>query len=204
VDSYNKMGISSNTTVYKNGKLYCSTSNFLKDTDYFYCLDLVSGKVLWVNKVNAQASKKPIILNDVIYYITYLGDSYAYDTLGNKIWQNNFPHSLKDFTFNPINHNLFESDVLLGFYEYDKTNGKQINFTRPCDTCIVWMTLPVFIDHNMYFAVSDSSNEAKAKPEIPFNSVICQDYTTKKLFGQNHTPMYTIWLLKMVIFILGL
>jgi len=182
VSNYDQLQINKATITFKNDRLYCSTIfNAGSNSEFFYCFDLISGRVLWVNKVRTWADYHPIVLDDVIYYTTYLGDRYAYDFIGNQKWskQGALGFSFKSQTYNTINHNLIMSDVINGFYEFDKKTGDKISFTAPCDSCIAKITLPVFINKYMYFATYSDTIDRPGRKGIPYNSLICQDYISK-------------------------
>jgi outer membrane protein assembly factor BamB len=174
------------TFFYKNDKLYGSTIGS-GQPNYFYCFDLISGKVLWANEVSEHSSFNPIVLNDIIYYVTYTGQRYAYDTLGNELWQRDFSNqrdvtiSLSDITFNPINHNLILTDVIGGFYELNKENGDKVFHTEPSDSAMVVVHKPVFIGNNIYHSNDCYKSYKKLPPLFDYNSIVCQDYYTKKI-----------------------
>lgn len=185
---FNNSGLSTGTFVYKNDKLYGNTIEIASMLDnYFYCFDLLTGKVLWAKEVSGHSSYNPIVLDDIIYYVTYTGDRYAYDTLGNELWQRNFSNqpdvelSLKDITFNPINHNLIVTNVLGGFYELDKKNGNKVSCTIPSDSAMIDLPKPVFSGNNIYYTNKCHSSDKKLPPLFNYNSIICQDYFTKKI-----------------------
>lgn len=159
VNRYHDMHISSSTIVYKDNKLYCSTMNTSNNSETFYCLDLESGKVLWKNKVSSHSSYPPIVLDDVIYYVSYLADRYAFDNSGKEIWHKNTdPQNLiaGNFTFNAVNHDLIVSDIDNGFYQFDKVTGN----LKPAPIIDGWKRtsfLPVYNSKYMYYMVSPDS-----------------------------------------------
>jgi len=184
VGCYNELNINEVSTAFRNNKLYCGTYGFgiYSDSTMFYCLDLLTGKVLSATNVSATADCNTIVLNDVVYYTTYLGDMYSFDTFGNQKWHNhvgpNF--SFKSQTYNTINHNLIVSDVLNGFYEFNKKTGAKVSFTSPCDTCETETSLPVFTDKYIYFANHVDTIERPHHTNIQYNALVCQDYKTRK------------------------
>ena len=188
LEDFKNSNLSSVTFAYKNDKLYANTIEIASRlNNYFYCFDLQSGKVLWANEVSAHSSYRPIVLNDIIYYVTYTGDRYAFDTLGNELWNRNFSNqrdvnlSLSGITFNPINHNLILTDVIGGFYEFDKKNGNKVSYITPSDSASLVLPKPVFIGNFIYYTNNCYKSIKKLPPKFPYNSIICQDYYTKKV-----------------------
>lgn len=179
--------LSKPSMISKNNRLYAGTINMGNSTsEHFYCFDLLNGKVLWEHEVSGYATFHPIVLDDVIYFVTYTGERYAFDTTGRLRWYKNFQNSkvsfsFKERTFNPVNHNLILSDVIGGFYEFDKHTGEKLSYTAPCDSCTTEMTLPVFIGNIVYFANTCDPRYNKPENNIPFNSLVCMDYTTRKI-----------------------
>lgn len=188
VDSFNNLGLSRSNLVFKDNKLYGNTLSFEFDAqEYFYCLDLITGKVVWANKISDWASFQPLILNDIIYYVTFTGNRYAFDTLGNELWFRNSQNTPNEFgsysghTFNPINNNLYLTNVFGGIHEFNKKNGDFINNTEPTDCILIKTSFPVFIDNYMYYVTECKNPEPIVKSIIPHNSLVCQDYFTKAI-----------------------
>lgn len=109
----------------RDKKLYTSTTR-MAQPNFFYCFNLQTGKVDWVNPIDNPCPFPPLVLNDIIYAITYVGRIYAFDLEGKLLWQlkGELFHS---YSFNPLNHNLFISSMTDGILEYDRLTGKLKN-----------------------------------------------------------------------------
>lgn len=187
IKNFKKSKLNTANFVYKNNKIYASTIEFGNLQNYFYCFDLITGKVLWAQQVSNNASFNPIVLDDIIYYVTYVGDRYAFDILGNKIWERNFQNSpdvslsLNGMTYNTLNHNLILTGIFDGIFEFNKVNGDKVNHIIPSDSAMIKMPKPVFIDRNIYFANECYESLKKSSHKIEYNSITCQDYFTNEI-----------------------
>jgi outer membrane protein assembly factor BamB len=159
--------------VLKDNKLYCNTIRFGYPCS-FYCLNLTTGKVDWVNQIKAYCAFESIALDDVIYCTTYVNNIYAYDLNGNLMWENEGSFGSTPPSFNALNHNL-----IYGNCEYDKLTGKVVNRLGSYIS-------PVFYEENIVVAKSILTKGDKGE------NLICSNYKTKKkvwgrkLFAERH------------------
>ncbi|MEO6229687.1 MAG: PQQ-binding-like beta-propeller repeat protein [Ferruginibacter sp.] len=113
---------------YKDDRIYCSSLEIGKNkSNFFYCLNLRTGKVDWVNQVNNWASQPPIICDSFIYYCSYVGDIYKFDKDGNQIWFSKFNTTYGGHCINPLNNNLLVGTVVYGLRELDGETGEIVD-----------------------------------------------------------------------------
>jgi len=113
--------------VVSTNRLYCNTINLSRGDDFFYCLSLTTGKVIWKHPVENFASQAPMIINDHIFFSTYLGNLHYLDKNGHCIWQRQFElpyggHFIDVSSGNPVVYSVTE-----GVWEYNKRNGQIID-----------------------------------------------------------------------------
>lgn len=125
LDKYDKRGLQ-NALI--NGKYqFVNTINISKGQDYLYCLNLENGKVEWRNEIDAYASQPVSIIQNQLFYVSYLGSIYSFSLDGKKLWTNKLKSSYSGHKINPINNNLLVQTVTQGIFEFDKKTGEEIN-----------------------------------------------------------------------------
>lgn len=143
--------------VVKDDRLYCS-SLAVGGINFLYCLNLKTGRVDWATEVDNWASAQPIITDNFIYFISFVGDIYKFDKHGKPQWKTKLEGSFSDFTINPNTNNLFVQTVDNGVVEYEFNSGKKLN---NYGKGMLGITLPVFEKDRMFIAgISSNSNNS--------------------------------------------
>ena len=125
LDKYDERGLQNSIT---NGKYkFVNTINISEGQNYLYCLNLENGKVEWRNEIDAYASQPVCIINNQIFYVSYVGGIYSFSLDGKKLWTNKLKSSYSGHTINSKNNNLLVSTVTQGIFEFDKKTGKEVN-----------------------------------------------------------------------------
>lgn len=195
INCYEKLHISIGTIAFKEDKIYCSTHNDFGE-NIFYCLDIKSGRVSWANHVSNWAAYKPVVLNDIIYYVDYLGDRYGFDPTGNKIWYQRNDASQLNYsptvsTYNPINHNLIVGDVIDSFHEFDRKTGDVYHDTLD-STEDKTMVLPAYNGKYIYLVLKGDSANKKHNIDKFWPLLVCRITKLVKYFGRNLTSIVMI------------
>ena len=169
-----------------NNKIYCSSLEISSGKpNYFYCLDLLSGKVNWRTPVANLVGSNPIIKDTLIYYSSYLGDIYRIDTTGNPVWKTKLPSgSYARHAFNPINGNLFVLTVSNGCYEFSKENGQVV---QHWGTGSLGMDMPIIKDSTIILAEINSDTSYLTAG----NLMVSLDYYSKDTLWRKETDKYT-------------
>ncbi|MEN0055427.1 MAG: PQQ-binding-like beta-propeller repeat protein [Mucilaginibacter sp.] len=183
VSHYDQLYINAITPVYKNDKLYCST-NAGYANERFYCFDLISGKVLWANEVSEHACYCPIVLDDVIYYVSCTGDRYAFNLSGKELWHNQKGPVISPTisTYNAINHNLIINDVVIEFHEYDKNTGDV--YRSLVDSSDKTTVLPAYFKNYVYNVIKSDSASVHHTIDKYWPTLVCKDFFTGKEIWQ--------------------
>lgn len=137
---------------FSGDKIYCSSL----ETDapnYFYCLDLKTGKVDWVKPVKSWAAQPPVIGDDFIYYCGYLGDIYKLDKNGNEIWYTKLNDSYGGHVIDPTSKDLLVDAVATGYIKISFETGEQ---TTQISNTQVHAQPPVIAGDTVYQLVNDS------------------------------------------------
>lgn len=186
-------------------KIYCSSLTSSDTTDYFYCLNLKTGRVDWVVPVKKWASQPPIICDSVIYYFSYVGDIYKFDMDGKQLWYSQFPSTYGGHRINPINNNLLVGTVAYGLREVDKNDGKVIN---SIGKGIMDVTFPLFLQDTSFIVIGDtlfagrsltSSNIWKRKTGPSVDRIFLKDKVlyyidnSQRLYAVNAITGEMIW-----------
>lgn len=136
-------------TFYKD-KIYCSSLEISSGKpNYFYCLNLKTGKVDWASMVDSWVGESPIVTDSFIYYSSYLGDLYKFDLNGNQVWKAKAPGSYAAHSLNVHNNNLLVNTVTDGIFEYDCQSGQVVSHMGASS---LGAPLPVFYKDLAVFA----------------------------------------------------
>ncbi|MDO6433159.1 PQQ-binding-like beta-propeller repeat protein [Flavitalea sp. BT771] len=131
-------------------KIYCSSLEIGSGKpNHFYCLDLKTGKVEWATLVDSWAAMPAIVTDSFIYYCSYVGDIYKFDTQGNQIWKSKLQNPYGGHSLNSINNNLLVATVTNGVFEYDAQSGKIVSHIG---ANTLGVPLPVFYKDISVFA----------------------------------------------------
>jgi outer membrane protein assembly factor BamB len=124
-NKYDERGLQN--AIIKGKYKFVNTINILEGQNYLYCLNLKNGKVQWRNEIDAYASQPVSIIDNQLYYVSYVGNIYSFSMNGKKLWSNKLNSSYSGHGVNPRNNNLLVETVTQGVYEFDKKTGKEIN-----------------------------------------------------------------------------
>lgn len=159
---------------YVNDNIYCSSLEISSGKpNYFYCLNLKTGRVNWASVVGSWSCQPAIVTDSFIYYCSYLGDIHKFDATGIQEWKSKLPSSYSGHSLNSFNNNLFVATVTDGIYEYDLRSGSIVSHIGPNS---MGMPLPVFYKNLVLFG-GINSNTSKWDHSHNF---ICQNLTTQK------------------------
>lgn len=124
-DKYDERGLQN--AIIKGKYQFVNTINIREGQNYLYCLNLENGKVEWRNEIDAYASQPVSIINNQLFYVSYLGNIYSFSLDGKKLWTNKLKSSYGGHKLNPNNNNLLVKTVTQGVFEFDKKTGAEIN-----------------------------------------------------------------------------
>jgi hypothetical protein len=124
-DKYDKRGLQN--AIIKGKYQFVNTINISEGQNYLYCLNLENGKVKWRNEIDAYASQPVSIIDNQLFYVSYVGNIYSFSMDGKKLWSNKLKSSYSGHALNPNNNNLLVETVTQGVYEFDRKTGKEIN-----------------------------------------------------------------------------
>jgi hypothetical protein len=159
---------------FADDKIYCSGLS-VDTQNYFYCLNLKTGKVDWAIPVASWAAQEPVIGNDFIYYCGYLGDIYKFDKQGNQIWYTKLAGSYGGHDMEPFSKDLLVDVVASGYRRFSFETGEQTagigNTGAP---------LPVIAGDTVYQLVHDSLFCTLASTHADIWKIRCPD--VRKIF----------------------
>lgn len=124
-DKYDEGGLQN--AIIKGKYQFVNTINISEGQNYLYCFNLENGKVEWRNEIDAYASQPVSIIDNQLFYVSYLGNIYSFTLDGKKIWTNKLKSSYGGHKLNPNNNNLLVKTVTQGVFEFDKKTGQEIN-----------------------------------------------------------------------------
>jgi outer membrane protein assembly factor BamB len=131
-------------------KIYCSSIEIGSGKqNYLYCLNLNTGKVDWSAKVDSYAAFPPIVNDSFIYFCSYLGNIYKFDSKGNQVWHAKLRGSYAGHSLNILNNNLLVATVTDGIFEYDCQSGQVVSHIGARS---LGAPLPVFYKDLVVFA----------------------------------------------------
>jgi len=139
-------------------KIYCSSINTYSP-NYFYCLDVPTGKTSWSFPVNQWAMFPPVITDSFIYYCSYIGDIYKLDLQGNNIWRRRLSGSYKGHVLVPDTNDLIVSTVEDGLHVFDAKTGW---VTSQIGKNLLGIPLPVFSGDTIYTASTKDTLQCKS------------------------------------------
>jgi outer membrane protein assembly factor BamB len=108
-DKFDQRGLQ-NAIIYKD-KIYCNTIDVGSDSNFLYCLNPKDGHVMWRANVAAYATQPVSYYKDTIIYCSYLGDMYAFNNNGKKIWENKYDRPYSGHSIDTTNSTLLVKTV---------------------------------------------------------------------------------------------